>query len=82
MAEEVKLTKKEKCGYWVKIIFFSIFGLICAVSGLYSIIALPFSLATLIYFLGMGVCGTAFCTWVVKTLVKEYRYWIKKENEE
>jgi uncharacterized integral membrane protein len=82
MAEKVSLTKKEKRGYWVKIIVFLLFGLACAASGLYTIFALPFSLPVLVYFLGMGVCGTGFCAWVVKTLVKEYRYWIKKENEE
>lgn len=80
MAEEVRLTKKEKREYWVKIIFLSIFGLICAAAGLYTIIALPFSVMVLIYFIGMGVCGTAFCSWASVTLIKEYRNWIKKEK--
>lgn len=78
---EERLTKKEKVGYWVKIIFFAIFGLICAVAGLYTIITYPFSLAVLIFFLGMGVCGTTFCSWVVVKLIKEYFWWIKKEKD-
>ena len=77
---EEKLTKKEKIKYLVKIAWFLLFTLICAASGLYIIIALPFSVMVLVYFLGIGVCGTAFCSWASVTFIKEYRNWIKKEK--
>ncbi len=80
MAEEVRLTKEEKQEHWAKIIFFLIFGLVCAASGLYTIVAIPFSLPVLVYFLGIGVCGTAFCSRVSITFVKEYHNLIKKEK--
>ena len=78
---EYKLTKKEKFSYWAKIIFLSVFGLIAAFAAVYTLVAYPFSILTLIYFIGMGG-GAVFCVWAVRMLVKEYYYWKNKEKEE
>ena len=78
---DYKLTKKEKFSYWAKIIFLAVFGVVAATAAVYTLVAYPFSVLTLIYFIGMG-SGAAFCAWAVKTLVKEYYYWKNKEKEE
>lgn len=78
---EYKLTKKEKFGYWFKIIFLALFGLIAAFAAVYTLFGYPLSILTIIYFIGMGA-GAVFCGWAVRMLVKEYYYWKNKEKEE
>lgn len=75
------MTKKEAFGYWAKIIFLAIFGVITLGAAVYTLVAVPFSFLTLVYAVGMGG-ASVFCGWAVKTLVKEYFFWKNKEKEE
>ena len=79
MADE--MTKKEAFGYWWKIIFLAVFGLIAAGAAIYTVFWHPFSIMTLIYGLGMGA-GAVFCGWAVKTITKEYFFWKNKGNKQ
>ena len=84
--EKQSLTKKEKFGYWFKIIYLIIFGLICAFGSGYVVTMLVTGVFTNhfllepIYALFMGA-GSVFCFWCVSWLYKEYKYWINKEKE-
>jgi hypothetical protein len=78
---DYKMTKKEAFGYWFKIIFLAVFGLIAAGAAIYTFFWYPFSILTLIYGVFMGG-GAVFCGWAVKTLTKEYFFWKNKEKEE
>ena len=78
---DYKLTKKEAFGYWWKIIFLAIFGVVAAFAAVYTVVSYPFSILTLIYGVFMGGAAV-FCVWAVRMLVKEYFYWKNKEKEE
>jgi len=68
----MSLNRKEKFDYWWKIIFFIIFCLISATAAVYTLVAFPFNILNVVYFLGEGLAaaGTGFLAY---TLLKEYK---------
>lgn len=85
MAEKQTLTKKEKIGYWFKIIYLAIFGLICTFAAGYVVTMLITGVYTVhallepLYVLIMGGAAV-FCFWSVSWLYKEYKRWMDKEK--
>ena len=84
--EKQALTKKEKFGYWFKMIYLFIFGLVCAFAAGYVTTLLITGVYTVhvllepLYVVFMGA-GSIFCFWCDTWLYKEYKYWINKEKE-
>lgn len=75
------MNSKDKIDYWWKIIFLAIFGLAMGAAAFYTIFAYPFSLLTVIYFLGTGA-GSAFSLWAAVKLFKDYKKLKAEENRQ
>ena len=74
------MTAKEKFDFWWTIIFLAVFGLATGAAAIYTLIAFPITVLTIIYALGMG-SGSVFSFVMVRRIYKEYKYWSAKEKE-
>lgn len=74
------MTTKEKFDFWWKFIFLIVFGIATGAAAVYTLVAFPITVLTIIYVLGMG-SGSFFSFYMARTIFKEYKYWIAKDKE-
>lgn len=74
------MTAKEKFDFWWKFIFLIVFGIVTGAAAVYTLVAFPITVLTIIYALGMG-SGSFFCFRMARIIFKEYKYWTAKDKE-